>query len=173
MIAKPSNMEMLMRISSVAAAAALTVVAMSSTLHGQRPATPIDPRSAALLAQGNAARAAGNLERATDLMESALALDPRNRDAYVALAGVAEAQKLPGKAIRMYREALSLDPNDVQALAGQGGALIQRGALAKARENLAKIKQLCKSDCAPAQALAADIARGVPLAQAAAPKPQP
>lgn len=161
-----------MRISSVAAAAALTVVAISSSLHGQRPAAPIDARSTALLAQGNAARAAGNLERATDLMESALAIDPRNRAAFIALAEVAEAQKLPGKAIRLYREALALDPNDVQALAGQGGALVKRGAVAKARENLAKIKQICKSDCAPAQALAADIARGAPLAQATPPKPQ-
>ena len=163
-----------MRMSSVAAAAALTLVAISTTLSAQRPAPPIDARSQALLAQGKGAQAAGDLPRANDLLESALAVDPRNRAAFIALAGVAQAQKLPGKAIRYYREALTLEPNDVQALAGQGGVLVQRGALAKARENLAKIKQICKADCPPAQALAAEIARGVPtVAQVVPPKPQP
>lgn len=163
-----------MRISSVAAAAALTLVAMSATLSAQRADAPIDPRSTALLAQGRAVQAAGDLSRATDLIESALVLDPRNRGALIALAGIAQAQKLPGKAIRYYREALTLEPGDLTALAGQGGALVQRGALAKARENLVKIQKICKADCPPAQALAAEIARGAPaMAQAVPVKPQP
>lgn len=162
-----------MRISTVTAAAALTLVAISASLNAQRADAPIDARSMALLEQGRAARAAGDLPRANDLIESALAIDPRNRAAFIALAGIADAQKLPGKAIRYYREALTLEPNDVQALAGQGDVLVRRGALAKARENLAKIRTICKSDCAPAQALAANIARGVPVAQTAPAKPQP
>lgn len=173
MIAR-TRLEMVMRISSLGLAAALTVVALSSTLEAQRAEPPLDARSVALVNQGKAARAAGDLNRANDLFESALAADPRNRAALVSLASVAEAQKLPGKALRYYREALVLEPNDVNALAGQGGALVQRGALAKARENLAKIRTLCKADCAPAQQLAADIARGAPVAQAsppATPKP--
>lgn len=163
-----------MRISSVALAATLTVVALSGTLQAQRAQPPLDARSVALAAQGKAARAAGDLARANDLLESALAADPRNRTALTELAGVAESQKLPGKALRYYREALVLEPNDVATLAGQGGALVQRGALAKARENLARIRTLCKSDCAPAQQLSAAIARGAPVAQAtppATPKP--
>ncbi len=173
MIARP-RLEMVMRISSVGLAAALTVVALSSTLQAQRAEAPLDARSVALVNQGKAARAAGDLSRANDLFESALAADPRNRTALVSLAGVAEAQKLPGKALRYYREALVLEPNDVTALAGQGGAMVQRGALAKARENLAKIRTICKADCAPAQQLAADIARGAPVAQASPPStPKP
>lgn len=168
-----------MRISSVAAAAALTLVAVSSTLYGQRADAPINPQSIALLTEGKAARAAGNLERANDLMESALALDPRNRAAYIALAEVAEAQKLPGKAIRFYREALVLEPNDVVVLSGQGQAMVARGALAKAKENLTKIQAICKGTCPEGQQLSAAIAKGPPPTQAAqatptvTPKPTP
>lgn len=157
-----------MRISSVTAAAALTLVAISTTLSAQRPDTQIAPRSIALLNEGKAARAAGNLDRATDLIESALAVDPRNRAAFIALAGVADAQKLPGKAIRLYREALLIEPNDVAALAGQGQAMVERGAVAKARENLAKINTICaKTACVESQRLAAAIAKGPPPTQAA------
>lgn len=174
MIAGATKLETIMRITSVTAAAALTLVTISTTLSAQGADAPIDPRSLALLAQGKGAQSAGDLPRANDLMEAALAIDPRNRAAFIGLARVAEAQKLPGKAIRYYREALTLEPNDTQALAGQGGVLVERGALAKARENLTKIRTICKADCPPAQALAADIARGAPVvAQAAPPKPQP
>ena len=62
-----------MRYSSVAAAVALTLLTVSTSLHGQRPDDQIDPRSLALLAQGKAAKAAGNLDGATDLLETALA----------------------------------------------------------------------------------------------------
>lgn len=157
-----------MRISSIAAAASLTLVALSSALHGQRPDDRIDPRSLALLADGRTARTAGNLEHATDLMESALAVDPRNRAAFIALAGVAEAQQLPGKAIRLYREALLIEPNDVAALAGQGGALVQRGAVVRAQENLAKIRRICPGACPAATQLSAAIAKGPPPAPAVA-----
>lgn len=176
MLAGLSNVEKVMRISSLAAAAALTLVAVSSTLQGQRPDDQVDARSVALLEQGKAARAAGNLERATDLMESALAVDPRNRAAFIALANVAEAQRLPGKAIRLYREALLLEPNDVAALAGQGEAMVQRGALTRARDNLAKIEKLCAKGCAAQQQLSAAIAKGPPptqAAQATVPPPTP
>ena len=160
-----------MRLSSVAAAAALTLVAVSGTLHGQRPDAAIAPRSVALLNEGKAAQAAGNLERATDLFESALAVDPRNRAAFIALASVAEAQKLPGKAIRFYREALLLEPNDVSALAGQGEAMVQRGAITKAKENLAQIQKLCAKGCPETQQLSAAIAKGPPPTQAASAAP--
>ena len=167
MIAGGSKLEMIMRFSSVAAAAALTLVAVSGTLSAQRPDDQIDARSIALLDQGKAARAAGNLDQATGLMESALAVDPRNRAAFIALAGIAESQKLPGKAIRLYREALLLEPNDVAALAGQGEAMVQRGALNKAKENLARIDKLCAKGCAESQQLSAAIAKGPPPTQAA------
>jgi Tfp pilus assembly protein PilF len=163
-------LETLMRISSVAIASALAIVCVTTSLSGQKPDDQIDPRSIQLLNEGKAARAAGNLERATDLIETALAVDPRNRPAFLTLAEVADQLDLPGKAIRLYREALILEPNDVAALQGQGVAMVQKGAVVAARENLAKIKALCKSTCPAANQLAAVIAKGPPITTAQADK---
>jgi len=153
-----------MRFSPIAVALSLALATVSSVGQSQRPDDQINPRSIALLQQGEAARKAGNLNAATDALETALAIDPRNRAAYIALGRVAQAQALPGKAIRMYREALALEPNDVAALGGQGEAMVQKGAVERAKANLAKIKALCKADCAPATQLAAAIAKGPPAA---------
>ena len=155
-----------MRFSSVALAAALTLVSVSTSLSGQRPDDQIDPRSLQLLEQGRAAKAAGNLDGATDALETALAVDPRNRPAFIVLAQVADARDLPGKAIRLYREALLLEPNDVQALKGQGEAMVMKGAVMRAKENLAKIRTLCKGACPEAASLTAIIARGPPVTTA-------
>ena len=158
-----------MRYTSVAAAVALTVLTVSTALLGQRAEEQIDPRSMALLAQGRAAQAAGNLDGATDFIETALAVDPRNRAAFVTLGDVAQARGLPGKAIRLYREALLLDPNDRVALKGQGEALVMKGAVIQAKANLGKIRALCgKAACPESNALAAAITKGPPVQTAAA-----
>ncbi len=152
-----------MRLFPAALALSFAALSISTSLSAQRADTAIDPRSMALLAQGRAAAAAGNLDQATDLIETALAVDPRNRAAFIELASVAERQQLPGKAIRLYREALLIDPNDPGALRGQGEALVAKGALGPARENLAKIKTLCgKKPCPDAVSLTATIAKGPP-----------
>lgn len=158
--------ETFMRVTSVAIAAALTLVCLSTSLSGQRPDDQIDARSMQLLAEGRAAKAAGNLDGATDKLETAVAVDPRNRQAFVVLAEVAEARGLPGKAIRLYREALTLEPNDLAALQGQGEALVAKGAVAVAKGNLAKIRTLCKAGCPEANELAAVIAKGPPVTTA-------
>ena len=155
-----------MRFSTVAVAAALTVVSVSTSLSGQRPDDQIDARSLQLLQQGRTLKAAGNLDGATDMLETSVAVDPRNRAAFIELAQVAEARELPGKAIRLYREALLLEPNDVVALKGQGSALVMKGAVVRARDNLAKIRTICKSACPEAGQLAAIIAKGPPITTA-------
>ena len=158
-----------MRYTSVAVAAALTLLTVATAVQGQRAEQAIDARSLALLAKARMLQAAGNLDAATDTLESAVAVDPRNRDAFVVLAEVAQARGLPGKAIRLYREALSLDPNDVAALRGQGEALVARGALQRARDNLARIKAVCgKRACPEIASLSASIAKGPPVVTAAA-----
>lgn len=160
--------EMLMRFSPVALALSLAFLTVSSGVNGQKADDQINPKSMALLAEGQTQFKAGDLEKANDTLETALAIDPRNRAAFVALGKVAQAQQLPGKAIRMYFEALSLEPNDVNALSAQGEAMVQKGALERARANLARVKTLCKGECAPAQQLAAAIAKGPPAPVVAA-----
>ena len=127
----------------------------------------------ALVQQARVAMGSAKLNDANDALETALAVDPRNRAAYALLAEVAVRQGLPGKAIRFYRESLLIEPNDVAALAGQGEAMVAKGAVTKARENLARIKTLCVGACPEGARLAATIAKGPPpvvqSAQAAAP----
>jgi Tfp pilus assembly protein PilF len=158
-----------MRYTSVAVAAALTLLTIGTAVQGQRGDPVVDARSLALLAKGRALQAAGNFEAATDTLETAVTVDPRNREAFVVLAQVAQSRGLPGKAIRLYREALSLDPNDLVALRGQGEALVAKGAVLRAKDNLARIKTVCgKRACPEVAALSASIAKGPPVVTASA-----
>jgi Tfp pilus assembly protein PilF len=134
------------------------------------PDSEIAPLSLAMMKAGEAQLAQGKTQAAMDSFEAALAADPRNRRAYVGMARVAEAEGLPGKAVRFYREALEIDPNDLNALELQGVALVERGAKARAETNLERMKKLCPDSCPQADRLSAAIARGPqkPAAQTAA-----
>jgi Tfp pilus assembly protein PilF len=168
-------LETLMRLTPPALALAALLATVSSVSHGQRPDNQIDVRSMALMRAAQTDLDAGRFDAANDGFESALAVDPRNRQAFILLADVAKKQGLPGKAVRFYREALLIEPNDVIALAGQGEALVAKGALVKARENLARVKTLCVSTCPEQTTLAAAIERGnagpAISAQAVTPRP--
>lgn len=161
-----------MRIAPVTLAIALGAATIASAGHGQRADDQIDARSVALTRQGQALTASGEYDAAIDALETALVLDPRNRSAFIGLARVAQGQKLPGKAVGLYAEALNLEPNDVTALAGQGEALVQRGAVEKAKQNLDKLKTVCKDPCPQATTLAAAIAKGPPVEVAEAKAPE-
>jgi len=134
------------------------------------PDSVLAPLSLQMLKAGEAQLAAGNASAATDKFEAALAADPRNRLAFVGMARAAEAQGLPGKAVRFYREALEIDPNDLSVLELQGMAFVERGAKSRAEDNLVRVRKLCEADCPQADRLAAAIARGpkAPVAQTAA-----
>lgn len=169
-----------MRVFSVAAAAALMVLTVSTGLQAQRPDDQIDPKSVALVEQGMKQKASGNYDAATDSLETALVVDPRNRAAFIGLAEIARAKGLPGRAIRLYHEALVLEPNDVVALRGQGEAMVQKGAVEKAKANLERIRTICGTGaCNDATLLAAVIEKGPPATvtaattPAAAPAPAP
>ena len=160
-----------MRLTPIALSVALAAATMASTGYGQRPDDQIDPRSAALVQEASQLSTAGQVPQAIDLLETALAVDPRNRGAYIALGRIAQTQRLPGKAIRLYGQALRLEPNDVSALGGQGEAYVQRGAVERARANLARVRSLCGQGCPQAQQLAAVIERGPPAEVLAAQRP--
>jgi tetratricopeptide (TPR) repeat protein len=155
-------MEYLMRLTPIALTAAILLATVGSAGRGQKPDDQIDARSVALTQQAQALSGQGRFQDATDLLESALAVDPRNRQAYIALGRAAQGEKLPGKAIKFYLEALKLEPNDLAALQGQGEALVQRGAVERAKRNLERIRSLCKGACPQATTLAAAIAKGPP-----------
>src|SRR3954468_15997104 len=164
-------MESLMRLTPIALSAAIILGTVASAGFSQKPDDQIDARSVALTQQAATLTGQGHYAEATDLLESALAVDPRNRAAYIGLAKAAQGEKLPGKAIKFYFEALKLEPNDVNALAGQGEALVQRGAVERARQNLDRIRTLCRTNCPQAQQLAAIIAKGPPVEVVTAQRP--
>jgi Tfp pilus assembly protein PilF len=165
-------MEYLMRLTPIVLTLAIAAATMASAGQSQRPDDQIDPRSATLVEQAQAQGAAGRYDEANDLLETALAVDPRNRGAYIALGHVAQAQRLPGKAVRYYADALRMEPNDVNALAGQGEAYVQRGAVERARRNLERVQTLCHQPCPQAQQLAAVIQRGPPADVLASQRPE-
>jgi len=154
-------LEKIMRFAGPALAMSLALATVSSVGYGKRIADDqIHPLSMSLTMTAITEAAAGRLEQANDTLESALAVDPRNRAAYVELASVARKQGLPGKAIRLYREALLIEPNDIIALAGQGEALVQKGAVTRAKENLARIEKICINACPEQTRLASAIDKG-------------
>lgn len=148
----------------------LAALLVAGPVVGQRPDNQINPKSVELLRLGQDHLAAGRFIEADDALETALVVDPRNRTAFIALAKVAQKQKLFGQAIRYTRKALALEPNDIEALAVQGEAMVELGAVAKARENLARLQQLCPTGCAPLTELTTAITRGPNVAAAKPPE---
>jgi len=149
----------------------LASVVLAAPVMGQRTDDQIQPKSVELQRQARGAMAAGKLETAEDILETALAVDPRNRGAFVDLARVAEKQHLFGKAIRMTNKALLLEPNDPDAIAVQGEAMVEMGALARAQANLQKLQQICGAKTCPQLAqLSAAISRGPTVASAKVPE---
>lgn len=143
---------------------AATLVA--SPVIGQRPDDQILPKSLELQKQAEAQFSAGKLTEAADLLETAVAVDPRNRGAFVDLARVAKQEKLFGKAIRLTNEALQLEPNDLEAIEVQGEAMVELGAIPRAKENLAKLQKLCSNNCRQVTQLSDAITRGPTVASA-------
>ncbi|WP_338445062.1 tetratricopeptide repeat protein [Pelagerythrobacter marensis] len=142
------------------AAAALMLVAAITASVGQGAEREADPRAAALMAEGRAALEVQEPQRAIDAFEAALAVDPGYTAIYLELARAARAEGLQGKAIHYYREALARDPGNLAAITGEGEALVEKGAVEKAKANLAKLKSMCGERCAEAQKLASAIERG-------------
>jgi tetratricopeptide (TPR) repeat protein len=119
-----------------------------------------DPRAAALVAAGEAKLQAGDAQGAIDQFESALAVDPGHSAIYLALAEAARVEGMQGKAIHYYRAAQERDPGNFAAMSGEGEALLEKGALEKARATLSKLESLCGENCAETRQLAAAIANG-------------
>jgi tetratricopeptide (TPR) repeat protein len=162
-------MEKIMRVSLRFLVLGTVATIVASPVIGQRADNQILPKSVELQKQAEQELAAGRLMEAGDLLETAVAVDPRNRSAFVDLARVAKQQKLFGKAIRLANEALQLEPNDLNAIEVQGEAMVELGALPRAKENLAKLQKLCSANCKQVAQLSTAISRGPTVASATTP----
>lgn len=141
---------------AVALSLALAVTSSVSWASDRDPA----PRAATLIEQGKSALRAGDTQGAIDAYEAALAIDPGYTPILIHLAEAARQDDLQGKAIHYYREALSRNPRNIAAIAGEGAALAEKGAMDKARLTLEKVRSLCGESCVETQDLAAAIAAG-------------
>ena len=159
-----------MKISLRFLALGTAALVVASPVVGQRPDNQIAPLSVSLQQQGEALIAAGKLVEAAGLLETSLAVDPRNRSAFVNLARIAKQQKLFGTTIRLANEALQLEPNDLDALEVQGQAMVELGAIPRAKANLMRMQKICASDCRQVATLSSAITRGPTVASAKPPE---
>ncbi|MFT8736572.1 MAG: hypothetical protein ABF760_03815 [Zymomonas mobilis] len=153
-----------MNFSPLALVLSLTLASGTPQISHGKPDNQINPYSTNLVLQAEKSQKEGHLVDASQLLESALAVDPRNKNAFMALGHIAAVQCLNGKAIRFYQEALNIDPTDVNSLAAQGEAMVAKGAIARAQQNLDKIKKICGQECPASTQLTAAIAKGAPPA---------
>ena len=144
-----------MRFAPAAAALSLALAVTSSV--GLADAPKPSARAAMLIAEGRAALSAGETQAAIDAYEAALAVDPGYSPLFLDLAEAARRDGLQGKAIRYYRELLDRDPGNLAAISGEGAALVEKGALEKAKKNLAKLQSMCGSNCPETSRLASTI----------------
>lgn len=148
-----------MRYYPAALALSLLAAVSASVGHGQPPESE-SAAARALLESGRAMLAGGDTQKATDAFEAALAIDPAYVAGYIALGDAARAEGLQGKAIHYYREALERDPDNFAALSAEGGAMVDKGAVEKAKKNLARLEGLCGKGCNETRQLTTAIARG-------------
>ena len=70
----------------------------------------------------------------------------------------------------MTSKALLLEPNDADAIAVQGEAMVEMGATARAQANLQKLQSICVKGCPQVAQLSAAISRGPTVASAKVPE---
>ena len=103
----------------------------------------IDPDFAA----GKRAIGAGDWEGAIKALTSAGLRDTRNADIQNYLGYAYRRERLFGPALRHYREALALNPQHRSAHEHLGEAYLAQGDLAKAKDQLAALEQICLIPC--------------------------
>ena len=143
-----------------AALALSLLAAVTASVSISAPPVPLDARAAVLVTEGRKALAEGDANAAVDAYEAALVIQPGHAAILLNLAEASRKQGMQGKALRYYREVLEGDPGNVYAISGEGQALVEKGAIERARRNLARLEQICGNGCAPAIALAAAIQQG-------------
>jgi tetratricopeptide (TPR) repeat protein len=169
-----SAKDLLMRYTPAALALSL-LIAVTASVSFSAPPQPLDPRASALVAQGRSELSAGRVDQAVDDYESALTVQPGSTTILLDLAEATRRQGMQGKALHYYRQALTAEPGNLMAISGEGAALAEKGAIEKARRNLARLEGLCGDNCEATRELSAAIAKGPSprVVSAEAVKPDP
>ncbi len=99
------------------------------------------------LAVAEKAIKAGNYQRAIELLQKTVARDSRNADAWNYLGFSQRKLKRFDQAFGAYRKALAIDPDHRGANEYLGELYLQTGRLAKAKERLKKLDEVCFFGC--------------------------
>ena len=108
---------------------------------------------------------AGEYGRAVKLLETVVAKEPRNADAWNNLGYSERQQNHFDKSLAAYRRALTINPDHRGANEYLGELYLQTGDLAQARRQLEKLNSLCPRGCEEAD----DLSKAVRAYQAAHP----
>ena len=100
----------------------------------------------------------GMYDKAIDTIKEMLKDDPENADLFNYLAYSQRKQGDFDSAAQNYERALMIDPEHVGALEYQGELFLQTGKPDMARENLARLEQVCGMSCDEYKELSAKIA---------------
>ncbi len=90
---------------------------------------------------------AGNYNRAIELLQQAIASDSQNADAWNYLGFSQRKLKRFDQALGAYQKALAIDPEHRGANEYLGELYLQTGNLAKAKERLEKLDDVCFFGC--------------------------
>ena len=99
------------------------------------------------LAVAEKAVKAGNYNRAIELLQKVVAAKPGNADAWNYLGFSHRKLKKFGQAMTAYQKALAIDPEHRGANEYLGELYLQTGDLAKAKERLRKLDDVCTFGC--------------------------
>ena len=109
----------------------------------QTRSTPADPDYTAAVRAIKAERFAD----AIPLLETVVAKEPRNADAYNWLGYATRRNGDPAASIPIYQKALAIDPKHLGAHEYIGEAYLMLGNLPKAKEHLTALDKLCFFSC--------------------------
>ncbi len=90
---------------------------------------------------------AGNYQRAIELLQKTIASDSQNADAWNYLGLSQRKLKRFDQALVAYQKALAIDPEHLGANEYLGELYLQTGDLAKAKERLEKLDDVCFFGC--------------------------
>lgn len=129
----------------LAVALAPPVMAAGSSSTSRPPAAPSAQPSDYEL--GVKAVQARDFQRALPLLQKVVQVEPRNADAWNYIGFSQRQLQHFDESLAAYQKALALNPNHRGAIEYLGELYLDRGDLAKAREQLAKLQSLCPKGC--------------------------
>ncbi len=128
-------------------AAVLSLGLASAAMAAGSTSSSTKPAKTSNFEDGVAAVKAENYERAIDLLQKVVAVDPENADAWNFIGFSHRNLKNLDRALPAYNKALAIDPKHRGANEYLGELYLRIGDLAKAEELLEKLDDICTFGC--------------------------